>query len=142
MITVKTDKNQVVEVERVLVGAGRKVPIALTAIDHQQFCDSFDLSQNWKPTQPETEPLATDIRETVGKELTDIPSFQQAAALILIFKTFSIEDGELTANLKLRRSFITNKYEKFIDQAYAQLETSSRNGPLQHLEGNCFMVKL
>ncbi len=126
----------------ILLGAGRKVPIALAAGSREKFCSYFKLTQDLKPGAPGTKQLQTDIKQAVTKQLTEIPTFQQPAALILLFQTFSIAGGELTANLKLKRSSITDKYQELINQAYTRLESNSPNEPLEHPEEDFLIIRL
>ncbi len=126
----------------ILVGAGRKFPIALAAGNRQQFCSSFKLSPTWKPGEPVTDQLKAAINQAVTEQLTEIPAFQQPAVLILLFQPFSIAGGELTANLKLKRSSVIDKYEKLINRAYTRPESNTRNDLREYPEEDCLIIKL
>lgn len=62
--------------------------------------------------------LATDLAQCVS----DLPEYQRPAAVILSFKSLSVEQQELTANLKLRRRVIQQRYGLWIDELYKLLD--------------------
>jgi long-chain acyl-CoA synthetase len=104
--------SQITELEHVLVvGEGRKVPILLASITAEKISLS-----GMSNVSTEIENIRRQIKDIVQKLM---PVGLQPAAVILTNDHFSIETGELTPNLKLRRKVIIKKYEPQIEQAYA-----------------------
>ncbi|MCA2015956.1 long-chain fatty acid--CoA ligase [Vibrio tritonius] len=50
----------------------------------------------------------------------ELPSFEQVKRFKLLPKAFSMDEGELTPTLKLRRKIIHNKYEDEIEEMYRE----------------------
>lgn len=105
---------QLDELEHVLVvGEGRKVPIILATLadGHGNTIENLD---------------AQSLREKINVIVRDLlPSGLRPAALILLTRSFTLADGELTANLKLRRKMIIDKHLSVIEQAYQSIEAKS-----------------
>lgn len=56
-----------------------------------------------------------EISKTVKEKLHALPRHEQLGGILIIDRPFSIEEGELTANLKLKRSAIESRYQPFLD---------------------------
>jgi long-chain acyl-CoA synthetase len=64
--------------------------------------------------------IYTLIEERISKLQKDMASYEQIKKFMLIKKGFSIETGELTSTLKIRRTVIMQKYKTNIDEMYAK----------------------
>jgi len=62
--------------------------------------------------------LAADLKQCVA----DLPEYQRPAGVILSFKSLSVEQQEMTPNLKLRRKVIQQRYGIWIDELYKLLD--------------------
>jgi len=76
-----------------------------------QYSDIDDLLNHPK--------IQTLIEESIKKAQENMASYEQIKRFRLIKKGFSIEAGELTNTLKMRRAVIMQKYKKLIDEMYA-----------------------
>lgn len=74
---------------------------------------------------PETEAL---MEREIGRHLEDLASFERPKRVVLIERDFSIESGELTPSLKVRRRVVEEHYRERIETVYAEAETYSRAG--------------
>lgn len=90
----------------VVVGAGRKCPVALLTT----------------VTLPDGAQARSLLESRVRAAVDTVPEHERPAAVAVIAPVFSIEHGELTANLKLRRPAIEARYGALIDHLYAVLE--------------------
>ncbi|MCF8104161.1 MAG: AMP-binding protein [Desulfohalobiaceae bacterium] len=68
------------------------------------------------------------IKQQVQREIEALPRYQRPAGLILTAEPFTVEKGELTSNLKLRRQVIREKYKKSIDDLYTALSEAGQQG--------------
>ncbi|MFA5921088.1 MAG: AMP-binding protein [Methylococcaceae bacterium] len=58
----------------------------------------------------------------LSKSIEDLPEYKRPVGVILIFKSLSVEQQELTANQKLRRKNIQRNYGKLVDRLYSELD--------------------
>lgn len=68
-----------------------------------------------KPIENDTKFIQSVIDEVNKKVSTND---QKIRKFNILENEFSVEGGELTSTLKLRRNFILQKYEKVIDELY------------------------
>lgn len=66
----------------------------------------------------------TDVRAVIQRAIDEVNSHQPRFATVKKFAVvpvgFTVETGELTANLKLRRRYVENKYRDVLDSFYAE----------------------
>jgi long-subunit acyl-CoA synthetase (AMP-forming) len=63
----------------------------------------------------------------VTRAVADLPKYEQPVGVALTLNPFTVEAGELTANLKLRRAHILDKYGACLDELYDLLENGEPN---------------
>lgn len=111
----------------VLLGRNRPVPVALLIID-----------ANALPDSPQAAPLLPTLLQAIGRDITTactpLPAYLRPAGVLVTRRGFSIADGELTSNLKLKRNVIENKYHAAIDALYCKLARSLERSPCLVLE--------
>lgn len=92
----------------VLLGAGRKGPVALCTLN------------------PGAE--RSDLVSRLRQQVLRINEAERPMAIALLNAPFTIESGELTPNLKLRRAAIEARHGALIDDLYAMAEAVQANG--------------
>lgn len=113
--------------EAVLIGDRRKFPMALVVPDFDQlekwarykslsFADHASLI-----ALPEVQ--AKMERETLSG-LNDLASFETPKKIALLPEEFSVDRGELTPTLKVKRRVIDQHYKHLIDAVYINTETT------------------
>jgi long-chain acyl-CoA synthetase len=107
-------------VEYALVfGAGRKAPVALLGIDAGRLANAIHRDGGGTENiEVRNETLAADVAAATQI----LPAYRRPAALLISTETLSIDRGELTTNLKLRRNAIQEKFSAQIDALYERLE--------------------
>lgn len=77
-----------------------------------------------------------DIRQMMEQRINewqkDLASYEQIKRFILMPRPFTMETGELTNTLKIRRKVINKRYAKLIDAVYAAAE---KNGTVPEVTG-------
>lgn len=76
------------------------------------YADEDDLLQ-----KPEIQAL---IRKEIDNLSTDLASYETIKKFRLIKEPFSIEAGDLTPTLKVKRNVVTQKYQALIDEMYQE----------------------
>lgn len=108
----------------VVLGAGRKSVIALISV-------SRSLLMGDSPRQADARSLSEEmckkIKADVKRETASLPAYQRPAALLATFDPFTVQGGELTSNLKLRRKSIEQKHLQYIERLFEDVEASKES---------------
>lgn len=102
----------------VVIGNQRKFPAALI-VPKPQAIKEFAQSRNIQ-----SDDLCADhgiiehFRDEVERLTSDLGEFERVKKVALLAHEFSIEGGELTPTLKIRRRIIEEKYHELIDALY------------------------
>lgn len=104
-----------------LIGDKREYPTAIIVCPKDTLQEQFDLPNSFFEDE---EPFIFNkqIYDWVGSDIkklsTQLAKFERIKNFIIKKKTFTIEDGELTPSMKLKRKVIENKYATVIDGLY------------------------
>jgi long-chain acyl-CoA synthetase len=111
--------------QAVVIGDRRKFLAALLVPD-------FEALKPWAEKQgigvADNEKLIADpkVRELIGKEVTavnaNLAGFEKIVAWELLPNEFTLETGEITPTLKVKRRVINQKYGNVIDRLYAEAD--------------------
>lgn len=105
-------------VERVVVvGNGRKCLSAIITLD-APFRTNADVSR------------MDTFRDALCESVSSLPDSQRPVGFLILDREFSIEGGELTTNLKLRRRVIETGLCHAIDRLYERIEQEDGGGPV------------
>ncbi len=77
-----------------------------------EFTSNEDLVKNEK--------VISLYHEIIEKRSTPLARYEKVKKFILLPKEFSMDEGEITPTLKLRRKIITEKYKKELDALYEE----------------------
>lgn len=107
----------------VLVGNGRKFPAALIVPDWE-LVESYAQLKGIK-AQDRAElcrnPRIIDLFERqIASLTTDLAQYERVKKVALLENEFTIDSGELTPTLKVKRRVIDEKFKKVIDALYAE----------------------
>ena len=106
----------------VVVGAGRKFPAALIVPDWEALKGSVRTAGDSVPETHEALTKQTSAIKTVQKDVTQITAhledYERVRRVALLSDEFTIETGELTPTLKVKRNVIDERYGKAIDELY------------------------
>jgi long-chain acyl-CoA synthetase len=133
---IEANLRQLPYVEHAMVlGAGHGFIVAILALDSARL--SVGPKQGSRAANLR-KAAAGDPVEIVRRDVfavtAALSSFQRPAGILLTTERFTIEGGELTSNLKLRRRFVEKKYAKEIERLFATLD-SRTEGSHQRIPG-------
>jgi long-chain acyl-CoA synthetase len=119
---IKTSRfvNQVI-----LVGNERKFPAALIVPNFEQLANYAKLKNLELKTPKEfcAHPCIIDLLEReVGKLTSDLSHYEKVKKIALLENELTVEGGELTPTLKVKRRIVDEKYKNAIDNIYADAE--------------------
>jgi long-chain acyl-CoA synthetase len=107
----------------VLIGNGRKFPAALIVPDWERL-ESYTKLKGIDATTHEElcrHPRIIDLFERQIASLTpDLAQYERVKRIALLPHEMTIESGELTPTLKVKRRVIDEKYRDLIDRLYAE----------------------
>jgi long-chain acyl-CoA synthetase len=117
---IKTSRfvNQVV-----VIGDGRKFPAALIVPDWQQLEDDAQYKGYELRTRAEfcRDPRIIDLFERqIAARMKDLAQFEKVKRIALLEKEFTLEGGELTPTLKVKRRVIDQEFREVIDRIYEE----------------------
>jgi long-chain acyl-CoA synthetase len=104
-----------------VIGENQKFAAALIAPDFNQL-KAFCLSKNISTDSEKEMVKHPEVKKRYQKEIHEfnkkLGSYEQIRKYELMDSEWSIQSGELTANLKLRRNYICNKYKTVIEKLF------------------------
>jgi long-chain acyl-CoA synthetase len=110
-----------------IVGDKRKFLIAIISIDREAFFDELEsLGIDGRPPYEEmaqNPKIFEMIEEEIKATNQDLAQFETIKGFFIASSEFSIENGQLTPSLKLKKKVILKAYEKEVDALYKKLES-------------------
>jgi long-chain acyl-CoA synthetase len=109
----------------VLIGNGRKFPAALIVPDWEMLRSYAQLKGLDCKTPAEfcRHPRVIDlIQRQVDSVTEDLSRFERVKRVALLEHELTVEGGELTPTLKVKRRVVDEKYKDIIDRLYAEVE--------------------
>lgn len=108
-------------ISRVLVFGDRRkyitALITLTPDDLRSFAKSNNIDGNLEELSKHPKVIA-QVQTLIDDANAQLASFEQIKKFIILQDDFTIEANELTPTLKLRRKFVTEKYQTTLDSLY------------------------
>jgi long-chain acyl-CoA synthetase len=107
----------------VLIGSERKFPAALIvpnfeSLEHYAKLKHLDIKT---PAEFCAHPRIIDLFERQVEELThDLSKFEKVKKIALLENELTVEGGELTPTLKVRRRIVDEKYKDIIEKIYSE----------------------
>jgi long-chain acyl-CoA synthetase len=114
----------------VLIGNGRKFPSALIVPDWEQLQSYAELKGLGARTSEELirHPRVVDLFERqVAAHTQGLAQFEKVKRIALIGQELTVEGGELTPTLKVKRRVVDEKYKELIDRLYQEAEAAPHN---------------
>jgi len=104
----------------VVIGDKRKYPSALVVPNMENLRKFADVNRI-----PESEILTSnavieEIYRDIERLSQDLAPFERIKKIALLEKEFTIDSGELTPSLKIRRNIVEKKYKETIDKLYSE----------------------
>ncbi|HWS55946.1 MAG TPA: long-chain fatty acid--CoA ligase [Pyrinomonadaceae bacterium] len=106
----------------VVVGAGRKQPAALVVPDWEALASALPTPQAEEHTQRVAWSRSPEAVRLVQRDVIELTKplhdYERVRRVALLPDEFSIDGGELTPTLKVKRRVIDEKYGRLIDELY------------------------
>ncbi|HEY0386025.1 MAG TPA: long-chain fatty acid--CoA ligase [Pyrinomonadaceae bacterium] len=113
----------------VLIGDQRKFPAALIVPDWEQihaYVALKGIDAPYAPAELCQHPRIIDLFERqVASHTTELAQYERVKRIILLEHEMTIEGGELTPTLKVKRRVIAEKYRDVIERLYREAEENA-----------------
>lgn len=105
--------------QAVVLGSGRKALVAVLTLDRERLDDEAvpGLSDDR---------LRARIAREVAQAQSALAAYERVGGCLLSERAFTVQDGDLTPSLKLRRAAIENRYAGELERLYRELERAGR----------------
>ncbi len=115
-------KSQPYVSQAVVIGDGRKYCVALVTLDGEAL-RSWAASRSVVATTDEELSRHPQVVELIAKQVVTVnrglASFESVKYFRILPQDFSVEGGELTPSLKIKRKVVAERYRSVIDAMYA-----------------------
>ena len=112
----------------IVLGDQRKFPIILIVPDFEQL-ERWAKERNLTAASPAELIALPDVKAKMEREvmggLRDLAKFEMPKKVLLIAQDFTIESGELTPSLKVKRRQVEQHYKDVIDRAYREADPTT-----------------
>jgi long-chain acyl-CoA synthetase len=112
----------------VVLGDQRKFPIILIVPNFDQL-ERWAKERNLAYASPAELIGLADVKAKMEREvmggLRDLAKFEMPKKVVLITRDFTIESGELTPSLKVKRRQVEKNYRELIDRVYAEADPTA-----------------
>jgi long-chain acyl-CoA synthetase len=103
-----------------VLGDGRPYPIALVAANWDLIRRDFGIAATVPPSEiAERQDVREFIRKEVAEHTADLAPFEQVRRVGLLPRDLTIEEGELSPTLKVKRRIVEQRYADLIAAVYA-----------------------
>jgi len=105
-----------------IIGDGRKYVSALIVPDFEElkaYADKKHIEHHSNEELVNNSDIRKMIEERINDYQKDLASYEQIKRFVLLPKAFTMESGELTNTLKIKRAVINKRYRPLIDAMYA-----------------------
>ncbi len=109
----------------VLIGNDRKFPAALIVPNFEQL-QSYAKNQNLNLKTPkdfcENKTIIKTLEKEVNEQTKELSKFEKVKKIALLEEEMTVEGGELTPTLKVKRRVVDEKYKEVIEKIYTDAE--------------------
>ena len=107
----------------VVVGAGRKQPVALIVPDWESLHNALDEAGEQAPRDrvelSKFPPAIKIVQKDIANLTSSLTDYERIRRVALLPNEFSIDGGELTPTLKVKRNVIDERYGDLIEELYS-----------------------
>jgi long-chain acyl-CoA synthetase len=112
-------KRSLFVAQAMVVGNGRPHPIALVCPNWELLRVELGLPANASPEElAARDDVAAFMTAEVRRQTDELASYEQIRRIIVVPREFSVETGELSPSMKIKRRVVEARYASAIEQAY------------------------
>lgn len=114
----------------VLIGDRRMFLTALIVPDFEalkEYADSNNIKYSSVEDLAKDDQIYALLEKDMDQFQKKLANFERVRKFVMLDKPFSIESGEITPSMKVKRKFIEERYQDLIEQMYQSLDRSAKN---------------
>ena len=111
-------KRSVYVAQAMVVGDGRPFPEALVAPNWDVLRVELSLPQASAEDLSQRDDVKTFITQEARKQTADLASYEQIRNVIVLPREFTVESGELSPSMKIKRRVVEERYKALIEHSY------------------------
>ena len=104
----------------VVLGDKRKYPCALIVPNMDNLKKLAAANTITDPELLKSKIILAEIQKDLDAQSKDLAPFERVKKIALLEQEFTIESGELTPSLKIKRNVVEKKYKEIIDSLYSE----------------------
>ena len=111
----------------VLIGDRRQFLSALIVPDFdaiKEYADTHNIQYNSEQDLANSEQIYKLIEDDMARIQQDLANYERVRKFVLLDKPLTLEDGEVTPTLKVKRQVVEEKYAKLIEDMYNTASTN------------------
>ncbi|KEF38252.1 AMP-forming long-chain acyl-CoA synthetase [Schinkia azotoformans MEV2011] len=124
--------------EAVAIGRGRPYVVAMINIDMEnvgRWAEKNQITYTTYTDLSSKEAVLDLIQEQVNEVNKALPEKARVKKFVLLYKELDADDEELTRTKKVRRQFVSKKYEDLIEGLYSENEKIDVQGLIKYRDG-------
>ncbi|MFO7525523.1 MAG: long-chain fatty acid--CoA ligase, partial [Ignavibacteriaceae bacterium] len=113
----------------ILIGDRRMFLTALIVPDFdaiKEYADSNNIQYSTIEELVKDEDIYRLLEKDMDQFQKKLANFEKVRKFVMLDRPFTIESGEITPSMKVKRKFIEERYQDLIEQMYQSLERSSK----------------
>lgn len=114
----------------VLIGDRRMFLTALIVPDFEalkEYADSNNINYSTVQDLAKDEQIYKLLDKEMDQFQRKLANFERVRKFVMLDRPFTIESGEITPTMKVKRKFIEERYQDLIEQMYQSLERSAKS---------------
>jgi long-chain acyl-CoA synthetase len=105
----------------VLVGHGRPYPAALVSLNWASVRRELGIGDDAADATPTDRPdVRAFMRAQISHYTKDLAPFEQVRRFAILPRDLTMENGEISQTMKIKRRLVENKFAALVDKAYAE----------------------
>ncbi|MBV9718859.1 MAG: long-chain fatty acid--CoA ligase [Candidatus Eremiobacteraeota bacterium] len=119
-------KRSIFVAHALVIGSGRAYPIALVSPNWPLVRVELNLSNDLSPELlAQRDDVRAFISHEVHKQTHGLATHEQIRRVIVVSQEFSVESGELSPSMKIKRRVVEERYARDIAQAYGEISPAA-----------------
>lgn len=111
-------KRSVFVAQAMVIGDGRPFPEALVSPNWEVLRVELGLPQATPEDLSARDDVKTFITAEARKQTADLASYEQIRNVIVLPREFTVESGELSPSMKIKRRVVEERYKNLIEHSY------------------------